>query len=243
MAGLFNEKQIAKELLQLYGSKTGVSHHRNELIQQYGRSVYERIMAYVKQLRYEKKNEISADVLEKTETLLKRMEQRFARGGRYAFIVIDKQQSPRFSRVKDCYGRWHPMILSSRFNVDDQISCLIVDHMVKLDKKGHPMVSLVLDSPQILPDGIDYLSYKPMLAPTYSQAPWELAQQLQGLDMHVCGKPFTCSCCGQVFPEKKGYKFDFKEIYLCTDCKKLAFPSEHRGWHGRIITTPMGNKR
>ena len=242
MAG-FNEKQIAKDLLQEYGSKTGVSHHRNELIKQYGRPAYERIMAYVRQLRHEMNNDVFANEHDRVESLLRRVEQRFARGGRYAFLVIDKKQSPRFSRVLDCYGRWHPMILSNRFDIDDQISCLVVDHMVRLDKNGHPVVSLVLDSPQILPEGMDYLSYEPEPEPDYLQKPWELSQQLQGLDMHVCGKPFTCNCCGQDFPEKKGYKFDYKEIYLCNDCKKLAFPSEHKGWHGRIISTPMGNKR
>lgn len=78
---------------------------------------------------------------------------------------------------------------------------------------------------------------------TYVKPPSAWYGELKGLSYHKCGKSFKCNCCGQLFSANQGYRIDFRELYFCVSCKREIFPQTHKGWAGRVISTPMGNKR
>lgn len=252
MESNINVKAIAIELFQRYGSRKGVSHHSRELIQQYGQVEYSHIIQEVKQIQSQE-NSKSITSEEKARRALvqasrkkeeEKLQARFKQGARYAFIITKKMGLSENSVVKDQYGDEHPIILPRRYEVDDKISCIVRGYQIKVSKNGQVAKSnLILDMPQKIPDRISLDSFCPIPPRHYKKSPSKWASEVEGLGKHICGKPFTCSCCGQSFPARKGYRIDLKEIYFCMDCKREIFPPSGRGWRGRIISTPMGNKR
>lgn len=237
-----NIKDIACELLQKYGSKTGVSEHSAELIEKYGISNYAKILECMKQLWLESHNEEYEERQRKLNAAIKKIKSFYQRGGRYAFVIIDMQMTPKNSIVQDRFGRYHHLLLPNRYKVGDKISCVVLGYQGKVTKSGH-RVNLELEYPRKLPAETNISKFEPILAPHYKVSPKKLGMQLQGLDKHLCGKPFTCSCCGRDFQARKGYKMDNKEIYLCKDCKQVVFPPMRKGSYIKYISTPMGNKR
>ena len=77
----------------------------------------------------------------------------------------------------------------------------------------------------------------------YSTPPSQWAREVQGLGRHKCGKPFKCSCCGQLFPMNAGFRVDLKDIYFCNACARKIYEPGKRGNKRFFISTPMGNKR
>lgn len=246
-------RAAAKELLQQYGSRKEISHHSKELIEKYGQVVYSQIIQSVRTIRQQeaRKEELKkyGEDRQRVQSVLDvergKITGRYQKGGRYAFVVVRKKQSPEKSIVKDKYGEEHQVELSGRFDVEDKISCIVRDYSVKLNnKKGTQAVSVLrLEMPRKLPDTTDMDYYEPVPAKHYRVSPNKVATMIEGYGKHICGKPFICTCCGESFPARKGYRIELKEIYLCMDCKREVFQPAGKGWRGRIISTPMGNKR
>lgn len=246
-------RAVAKELLQQYGSRKEISHHSKELIEKYGQVVYSQIIQSVKiirqqEFRKEETKKHGEDYLRVQEIIRAEREKltsRYQKGGRYAFIVTRKRLSPDKSTVEDKYGDTHQVVLSGRFAEGDKISCIVRDFSVKMNKKnGTKAISvLTLEMPRKLPDKTEMDYYEPVPAKHYVIPPSKIIDIVEGYGKHICGKPFVCTCCGESFPARKGYRIELKEIYLCMDCKREVFQPSGRGWRGRIISTPMGNKR
>ena len=238
---------IASELLKKYGSKSGITQHSAELIHNFGKVEFAKIMAAVKHIRdsSQKGKRYLSDSPEKilVKRRLSQLKSKYKEGVRYAFIVKTKKLSPVWSTVEDQYGIKHPVDLPPRFKEGDEISCVVRGFYAKINDKNEAIVNLRLDSPRKLPAKMTMASFVPEEPIQYIKPPEAWAKEVDGLGKHICGKPFTCSCCGRSFPARKGYRIDFREIYFCMDCKREVFRPSGNGWRGRIISTPMGNKR
>lgn len=85
--------------------------------------------------------------------------------------------------------------------------------------------------------------------PSYSDAfnvdrkAMEIFDTLKELGFHKCGKPFTCSCCGNDFEMNQGIVCDTRELYLCNQCRGGQRKRERTTKSLRTISIPMGNKR
>lgn len=235
---------IATELLDKYGSKSAITKHVNELVRRYGKKDYMRILAEAKRqrdLRGEwKKPKPETELMQRRLTELK---SHYKRGVRYAFVVKTKRLSPVWSVVSDSFGFTHPIDLSPRYKEGDLVSCEVWGFYSRINERNEAIVNLRLKDPRLVPSNTTLDTFEPEEPIKYIKRPEEWWHEVDGLGKHVCGKPFTCSCCGRDFPAKKGYRIDFREIYFCMDCKRKVFPPSGRGWAGRIISTPMGNKR
>ena len=246
-------RAVAKELLQQYGSRKEISHHSKELIEKYGQILYSQIIRSVKTIRLQetrkeekrKNGDDSSRVQEIIRAEREKLASRYQIGGRYAFIITKKRLSPENSTVKDKYGEEHLVVLPNRFMEGDKISCIVRDFSVRMNKKNGTVARsvLTLEIPRKLPDKTEMEYYEPVPAKHYLISPSKIADKVEGYGKHICGKPFVCTCCGGSFPARKGYRIELKEIYLCMDCKREVFQPSGKGWRGRIISTPMGNKR
>lgn len=176
-------------------------------------------------------------------TKLSLLKSRFKENTRYAFIVKEKQHGTRWGRVVDQYGMEHPVNMSSRYDVDDYITCNVFGYYAKVKEPNLVVVNLKLDAPRKLSSKLTPDEYVPEEAPHFIKSPDKWYGEVIDLGKHKCGKPFTCSCCGKDFSANQGVRVDFKEIYFCNTCKRLIYEPSGRGWAGRIISTPMGNKR
>ena len=246
-------RAVAKELLQQYGSRKKISHHSKELIEKYGQILYSQIIRSVKIIRLQenRKEEIkkNGDDSLRVQGIIRaereKIASRYQKGGRYAFIITKKKFSPENSTVKDKYGEKHLVVLPNRFMEGDRISCVVRDYTVRMNHKNGTVARsvLTLELPRKLPDKTEIDYYEPVPAKHYLISPSKIADKVEGYGKHICGKPFVCTCCGGSFPARKGYRIELKEIYLCMDCKREVFQPSGKGWRGRIISTPMGNKR
>ena len=246
-------RTVAKELLQQYGSRKEISHHSKELIEKYGQVVYSQIIRSVKRYRQQeareeepiKHGEYQIRVREIIRAERDRISSRYHKGGRYAFVITKKRFSPELSTVRDKYGEKHYVALPNRFVEGDKISCIVRDYNVRMNKKNGTKAKsvLTLEIPRKLPDKTEIDLFEPIPAKHYVISPHKIAGLVEGYGKHICGKPFVCTCCGERFPARKGYRIELKEVYLCMDCKREVFPPSGKGWRGRIISTPMGNKR
>ena len=85
--------------------------------------------------------------------------------------------------------------------------------------------------------------------PSYSDAfnvdrkAMEIFDTMKELGFHKCGKPFTCSCCGNDFEMNQGIVCDTRELYLCNQCRGGQRKRERTTKSLRTISIPMGNKR
>lgn len=249
---VFDTRQVATELLKKYGSRKDISFHYQELSKRYGPVRYYRIIKMVKQLEAEEdkgaKKARQMERIAKTKELITQERERlcdqYKKGTRYAFIIAEKYSAPKKSVLKDKFGKSHYLVLPARYDVGDIISLVVRSVNVWAEKSGTGVRSQVeLDLPKKLPDDTELASFVPIPPPRYKKSPSKWAQEVEGFDKHICGKPFTCSCCGRNFPARKGYRIDLKDIYFCMDCKREIYRPSGNGWSGRIIYTPMGNKR
>lgn len=235
---------IAARLLKEYGSKSETSKHSIELVSKYGKDQFARIIAAAKCLREEKRwRKPNTPEKKKMNSLLGELKSRYRVGARYAFVVVEKRLSPVWSYVEDQYEWRHPVDLPARFQEGDEISCIVRGYFAKISDNRKPIVNLKLNTPRKLPAKISVGNFEVQEPKQYVCPPEKWAAEVEGLSKHICGKPFTCSCCGQEFNAREGYKIDFREIYFCKDCKREIYPTSGRGWYGKIIPTPMGNKR
>ena len=122
----------------------------------------------------------------------------------------------------------------------DRVSCKVTGVYSKILPSGEVIVNLRLTEPRRLKPPTEKDPDEPI---TYVKRPEQWYREVIDFGKHKCGKPFTCSCCGKDFLANQGVRVDFKEIYFCNSCKKLIYEPSGRGWAGRIISTPMGNKR
>ena len=236
---------IATDLLRKYGSRSGILRHTDELIAEYGKEDYIRISYAAKDIRDSTGlcKRFPYDSPEKKEMRKKtqQLKSHFEAGKRYAFTAMGKRNGMDWEILVDNYGGYHPVQSNVIYSSGDRISCKVNGVYSKVQKNGQVIVNLRLSEPRRL---------RPLNEPPnpeepiqYVKSPDKWYREVIDLGKHKCGKPFTCSCCGKDFAANQGVRVDFKEIYFCNACKKLIYEPSGRGWAGRIISTPMGNKR
>lgn len=239
--------RTAQEWMQKYKTEGAILWESSALIQEYGREQYNQIFMKIRELKKkaaaERRNAPNSPARQYLREKLGVLKSRFKENTRYAFVVTEQQKGIVWGRVKDEYGWEHPISLPKRFIVGDCITCNVYGFYTKITEDGDVIVNLRLEDPKKLPANISPEEYEPEEGPQYIKSPDKWFGEVAGLGKHICGKPFTCSCCGRDFPARKGYRIELKEIYFCMDCKRKVFTPEGKGWRGRIISTPMGNKR
>ncbi len=237
----------AKEWMQKYKTEGALMWESSALKKEYGRDQFNQILRKVRELKKvaaaERRNNPNSPIRNYLREKLRVLKTRFKENTRYAFVVTEKQKGIVWGRVKDEYGWEHPVNLPKRFEVGDCITCNVYGFFTKITEDGDVVVNLRLEDPRKLPANLTPEEYEPEGPIQFIKAPEVWAREVDGLGKHICGKPFTCSCCGRDFPARKGYRIDLKDIYFCMDCKRKVFPPSGKGWRGRIISTPMGNKR
>ena len=157
-------------------------------------------------------------------------------GERYVFTVTDEYDKPTGKRVlKDSYGFEHPVNLPPRLLVDDDVTATVAAYRYRhaLGKQGSK-VYLVLKDISLCEENN---------TPKSTRSPEEWAVAVGNMPKHICGKPFTCHCCGKDYSARQGVRVDNTEIYFCNTCRSLIFKPSGTGWSKSIISTPMGNKR
>lgn len=162
----------------------------------------------------------------------KALKQRFLIGNRYSFVVSKN------NAVIDSYGDEHrvkPANLAG-LNRGDKITFLVKE-MKRLffspDGKAHTI--LVLHSP-LLDVGLTNI---PQDNKQQDRSQDNIKQMVKDYGKHPYGGNAVCNICGKSFTKKQGYQIDDHHVFFCKDCNRRMFPVRHRGWRGRIISTPM----
>ena len=157
-------------------------------------------------------------------------------GERYLFVVASNERDNNGRQiVEDSFGVKH--ILSKEgtsYEIGTNVRCTVI----LISSEPNPQTGnycMYLDKPRVVGDKSQPIHYV--------KSPDKWYPEVQGLDKHKCGKPFTCSCCGRHFQANQGVRVDLKEIYFCNSCEKKVYLPQSRGRHAFIISTPMGNKR
>lgn len=235
---------IATALLKKYYTRSGILRHTDELIAEYGKEDYIRISYAAKNIRdttgLGKRFDNNSPEKKKKRQLSQRMISRFEVGKRYLFTALGKLNDIGMELLVDQYGDYQPVRTSMCYYPGDRVSCKVVGIYSKIKPSGEVIVNLRLVEPRRLKPLQKADPDEPI---SYVKKPEQWYREVIDLGKHKCGKPFTCSCCGKDFLANQGVRVDFKDIYFCNACKKLIYEPSGRGWAGRIISTPMGNKR
>lgn len=158
-------------------------------------------------------------------------------GKRYLFVAIGERDDKGRQLVEDSFGIKH--ILTSTctsYVVGENVRCTVRG----FSSSPHPQTQnyyMMLYLPRIVNPNRKEAVIK------YVKSPRDWAPEVQGLEKHKSGKPFTCSCCGLDFPGSMGYRVDLKDIYFCNSCSRKIFEPKERRTSPKLIYTPMGNKR
>lgn len=157
-------------------------------------------------------------------------------GERYHFVVSDAEDSKGRQFVEDSFGIKHKLTgTKTRYLPGENVRCTVI-----LISREQSVVTknyfLVLSNPRVV-------GQRETVIKRYVKTPAEWHSEVQGLDRHQSGRPFTCSCCGLDFPGRMGYRIDLKDVYFCKSCARKIFEPKQRKTEPVIIYTPMGNKR
>ncbi len=159
----------------------------------------------------------------------------YSKGERYLFVVTDVHDEKGRQFVEDSLGIKHILTgASSIYATGDNVRCTVRD----FSENQHPLTGnyyLLLSLPRV--------ANQTKAVPKYVKSPREWYPEVQGLDKHKSGRPFTCSCCGRDFPGRMGYRVDLKDVYFCISCSRKIFEPQERKSSPKLIYTPMGNKR
>ena len=159
----------------------------------------------------------------------------YSRGKRYLFVVTDDHDEKGRQFVEDSFGIKHLLTGSSSiYAKGENVRCTVRD----FSESQHALTGnyyLLLSLPRVV--------NRTKAVPKYVKSPKEWYPEVQGLDKHISGKPFTCSCCGLDFPGRMGYRVDLKDLYFCNSCSRKIFEHKERKASPKLIYTPMGNKR
>lgn len=156
-------------------------------------------------------------------------------GKRYLFVVTDEKDNKGRQFVEDSFGIKHLITgTASIYEVGTNVRCTVIG----ISQEQNAITQnyfMTLSMPRVV--GQNRTTVK------YIKSPQQWYPEVQGLDKHKSGRPFTCSCCGLDFPGRMGYRVDLKDVYFCKSCARKIFEPRERKKEPVIIYTPMGNKR
>lgn len=164
------------------------------------------------------------------------LKKRYKVGERYQFVVTDVEDNKGRQFVEDSYGIKHKLTgTKTRYLPGENVRCTVI-----LISQEQSTVTnnyfLVLSHPRVV-------GQREIVVRKYVKSPAQWYSEVQGLDKHQSGRPFTCGCCGQDFPGRMGYRVDLKDVYFCKSCARKIFDPKERKTEPVLIYTPMGNKR
>ena len=157
-------------------------------------------------------------------------------GKRYQYVITDVEDSKGHQFVEDSYGIKHKLTgTKTRYLPGENVRCTVI--LISREQSAITKdYFLVLSHPRVV-------GQRENVVRKYVKSPAQWYSEVQGLDKHQSGRPFTCGCCGQDFPGRMGYRVDLKDVYFCKSCARKIFEPKERKTEPVLIYTPMGNKR
>jgi hypothetical protein len=152
-------------------------------------------------------------------------------GERYVFTVMEDKDRNGKRLLKDNYGYEHPVELPAGFIVYDDVTARVDGYRYDKPQGRYASRAFLLLR--------DICLVEEVRSPKPSRSPEEWSAAVGDMPKHVCGKPFTCDCCGGNFEARKGVRVDGTDVYFCNECKSLVFKPSGSGWRRRFISTPM----
>lgn len=163
------------------------------------------------------------------------LKKKYSVGERYLFYVTGDKDNKGRQLLEDSFGIRHILTgTSTEYLPGDNVRCTVQGFSEKVSPSTQNYF-MILSHPRAV--------NKQHIILKYVKRPELWIKEVQGLDKHQSGKPFTCACCGRDFPGKMGYRVDLKDIYFCKPCARQIFETKPRRTEPSIIYTPMGNKR
>ena len=164
------------------------------------------------------------------------LKKRYKVGERYQFVVTEAEDKKGCQFVEDAYGIKHKLTdTKTRYLPGENVRCTVI--LISQEQSSVTKnYFLVLSHPRVV-------GQREIVVRKYVKSPAQWHSEVQGLDTHQSGKPFTCGCCGQDFPGRMGYRVDLKDVYFCKSCARKIFDPKERKTEPVLIYTPMGNKR
>ncbi len=156
-------------------------------------------------------------------------------GKRYLFVVVEGNDHQGRQFVEDSFGIKH--ILSgtkTQYQPGENVRCTVTE----ISTRQHEATGnyyMTVSYPRTA-------NRESPLA-NYVKSPQQWYHEVQGLDKHRSGVPFTCACCGRDFPGRMGYRVELRDIYFCKSCARQIFEPAGGRKGPVLIYTPMGNKR
>lgn len=166
---------------------------------------------------------------------LKFLTKKYAVGERYLFVVTAEKDDKGCQFVEDSFGIRHLLTSTgTEYSTGENVRCTVMD----IPKQQNTLTGnffLILSLPRVV--------NRERIVRKYIKSPQQWSHEVQGLDKHQSGKPFTCACCGLDFPGRMGYRVELKDVYFCKSCARKIFEPKARKTEPSLIYTPMGNKR
>ena len=164
------------------------------------------------------------------------LKQKYKVGERYQFVVTDAEDNKGRQFVEDIYGIRHVLTgAKTKYLAGENVRCTVM----LISREQNALTKnfcLFLTTPRVV-------GQRKTVVKKYIKSPAQWRAEVQGLDKHPSGRPFTCSCCGLDFPGRMGYRVDLKDVFFCKSCARIIFEPKARGNRPVLIYTPMGNKR